>query len=184
MADWQTKSSKVVYENPWMIVHEDQVIRPDGKDGLYGFVESKCPGVYVVPVDDEGNTYLVQQHRYTLGALTWETIAGRTDNEDPEFAGRRELMEETGLEAKDFTLLATTRPANGISRFLEYVFIATGITKVSDKIDTEEGLTQVKRLPLDDAITMIRDGEIQCSDSIAALYMARDYLAQKGKLHE
>lgn len=184
MSGWQTKSSKVVYENPWMVVHEDQVVRPDGKDGMYGFVESKCPGVYVVPVDNEGNTYLVQQHRYTLGALTWEAVSGRTDNEDPEFAGRRELREETGLEATDFTLLTTTRPANGISSFLEYVFLATGITQVSDKIDTEEGLTQIKRLPLSDAIAMVRRGEIQCSDSIAALYIAQDYLMQNQTARE
>lgn len=180
MAAWQTKSSKIVYENPWMTVHEDQVVRPDGNDGVYGFVESKCPGVYVVPIDDEGYTYLVQQHRYTLNELTWECVAGRTDGEDPEFAGRRELMEEAGLKAKDFTQLAITRPAAGMSRFLSYLFIATGITKISDTIDTDEGLTQIKRLPLNEAIDMIQRGEIQCSDSIAALYMARDYLNSKG----
>ncbi len=167
-----------MYENPWMIVHEDQVTRPDGQDGVYGYIESKCPGVYVVPIDEGGNTYLVQQHRYTLDEIVWECVAGRTDNEDPEVAGRRELMEEAGIEAKDFTLLTTTHPSDGMAHLINYIFIATGAKQISDKIDTDEGLVQIKKLPLDEAIGMVRSGEIQCSDSIVALYMARDYLSK------
>lgn len=176
MAGWQTKSSKVVYENPWIVVHEDQVIRPDGNDGVYGYIESTCPGVFIVPVDDEGNTYIVQQCRYTAGQLTWECVAGRTDGEDPEIAGRRELMEEAGLEAKNFILLTKTRPVNGISTLEHYIYLATDVKKISEKIDIEEGLTQIKKLPLDEAIAMVCRGEIQCSDSIAALFLAREYL--------
>lgn len=72
MASWQTKSSKIVYENPYIVVHEDQVVKPDGTDGIYGYMDSKSHSITVVPVDDEGNTWIVQQERYTLKRTTWE----------------------------------------------------------------------------------------------------------------
>src|SRR6266542_5506246 len=97
---WQTKSSKIVYENPWMRVFEDQVIMPNGSDGMYGYVESKSDSVYVVPIDDEGYTYIVEQQRYTTKQLSWECVAGRNEGDDPETAAKRELLEETGIRAK------------------------------------------------------------------------------------
>ena len=73
---WKTISQSVVYENPWIKVQEDQVIRPDGLDGIYGVVNFKNKAVGVLPIDEEGFTYLVGQYRYPLGFYSWEIPEG------------------------------------------------------------------------------------------------------------
>lgn len=176
MTSWQTKSSRVAYENPWMIVHEDQVVRPDGEDGLYGYIESKSDSVYVVPVDDEGNTYIVKQARYTRPEPTWECVAGRMDGETTELAGKRELLEETGVQANTITTIGTLAVAAGIATFRSIVCVARDLEKVSDDLDAADGIIEARKLPLSEAIDMISTGQIVCSESIAALYMTSTYL--------
>ena len=73
---WTTLSSRLVYENPWIRVREDQVLRPDGQPGIYGVVEFKNRAVGVLPVDDEGCIWLVGQHRYPLNSYSWEIPEG------------------------------------------------------------------------------------------------------------
>ena len=65
-----------VYENPWIAVREDQVLRPDGQPGIYGVVHFKNRAVGVLPVDDDGRVWLVGQHRYPLDAYSWEIPEG------------------------------------------------------------------------------------------------------------
>jgi 8-oxo-dGTP pyrophosphatase MutT (NUDIX family) len=182
MNSWQTKSSKVVYENPWMIVHEDEVIRPDGKDGMYGYIDSKSDSVYVVPVDSEGNTYVVQQERYTTKKIMWECVAGRTDGEPEEVAAKRELLEETGLDAKSITIIGDVQVANGISTFKSTFCIARGIEHVSDNLDKEDGILGVQKVPLASIHEKILSGDIKCSQSIAAFFMVIAYLEKEKAL--
>src|SRR5437762_8569401 len=61
---WQTLSSRRVYDNPWISVREDQVVRPDGQPGIYGVVHMKNKAIGVVPIDAAGNIYLIGQYRY------------------------------------------------------------------------------------------------------------------------
>src|SRR5919199_5976451 len=105
MSIWQTKSSKVVYENPWMIVKEDQIIMPNGKNGMYGYVGSTSNAVFVIPIDDDGNTYIVQQEHYPSRRIAWQFVGGRKDSEPPSVAAKRELFEETGIQADEITVL-------------------------------------------------------------------------------
>lgn len=179
MSSWQTKSSKVVYENPFMIVHEDQVIKPNGKDGIYGYVESKSDSVYVVPVDEDGNTWLVQQERYTMGVSTLECVAGRTDGESVEVAAKRELLEETGLTAKTITPMSTVWVANGMSNFKSTFCLAQNITHISNELDKDDGITATRKVPLGSIPDMILRSEITCSQSIAAFLMALAYLEKE-----
>ena len=85
---WTTLSSRLVYENPWIRVREDQVLRPDGQPGIYGVVEFKNRAVGVLPVDDEGCIWLVGQHRYPLNSYSWEIPEGGSpQSETPEETG-------------------------------------------------------------------------------------------------
>lgn len=179
MSGWQTKSSKIVYENPWMIVHEDQVIRPDGTDGMYGYVDSKSDAVYIVAVDDKQNTYITYQFRYPLKRNSWECPAGRCDGDEPETAARRELLEETGVQAKTLRHIATRQVANGISTFREHTFLATDLTETDAELDPADGILEAKKLPLESVIAMIQRGEITCSQSIASFFMVREFLRQE-----
>jgi len=176
LGSWQTKSSKVVYENPFIIVHEDQVTMPNGKPGLYGYIDSKSDSVYVVPVDDEGNTYIVQQERYTLKQKTWECVAGRTDGQAIEIAAKRELFEETGLKADSLTTIGEVQVANGVATFKSTFCIARNLTKALETFDQEDGILGIHKLPLASIPDKILAGDITCSQSIAAFFMAIAYL--------
>src|SRR5262249_18280017 len=97
---WTTLSSRPIYENPWIRLREDQVLRPDGKRGIYGVVHFKNHAVGVLPVDEQGRVWLVGQHRYPLDAYSWEIPEGGCpESETPEATALRELREETGLDA-------------------------------------------------------------------------------------
>ena len=72
---WKIKESQEKYTNPWMKVREDKVIRPDGKEGIYGVVEM-VDGVCMLPLDDDGYVYLVDQYRYTLEKNSIEAAGG------------------------------------------------------------------------------------------------------------
>ena len=177
-SSWQTKTSKVVYENPWMFVREDTVITPDGKDGLYGVVENKSEGVFVVPLDDEGNTYIVQQEHYTTRTLAWQGVAGRTDGEPTEVAAKRELLEEAGLRAKSITVLTRARTASGLTTFKSTICLAQGLEPDMTFFDKAE-ITAVKKIPLTEVREMILNGEITATESIAAFLLAITYLENK-----
>lgn len=179
MNRWQTTSSKIVYENPWIKVHEDKTIAPDGKDGLYGWIESKSKSVFVVPIDADGNTYIINQERYTRKKIAWEGVAGRTDDESYEIAARRELLEETGIKAGKITVLSEIETANGLTTFTGGVCIAEDLQKTDSTIDESEGIYDVRKLPLTEVIDMIMRKEIVDTQTIAAMFMAVEYL--KGK---
>ena len=96
---WTTLSSRMVYENPWIRVREDQVVRPDGLPGIYGVVEFKNRAVGVLPVEDDGSVWLVGQYRYPLHAYSWEVPeGGGPESELPEATARRELRRDTFKE--------------------------------------------------------------------------------------
>ena len=73
---WKTLTSRTVWENDWMAIHEDEVINPVGGNSLYGVVRFKNVAVAILPLDDDGNTWLVGQTRYTLGEWAWELPMG------------------------------------------------------------------------------------------------------------
>jgi 8-oxo-dGTP pyrophosphatase MutT (NUDIX family) len=178
MARWQTKSSSIVHKTPWIIVHNDEVIQPDGTDSQYTYIEGTSNSVFVVPVDDEGNTYIVQQERYTSKSFVWECVAGRTDDEPIEVAAKRELLEETGLSARSITNLLTFNTACSVSALKTTLCLAQDLEKVTDRLDEVDGITACKKLPLSEVKRMIMDKEITCSESIAAFLFTINYLEE------
>lgn len=178
MSQWQTKSSKIVYENPWMIVREDEVVMPNGKDGLYGVVSSKSDAVFVVPVDTDGNTYIVQQEHYTTRELLWQCVAGRTDGEPIEIAAKRELLEEAGLRADSVTVISNARTSTGITTFRSTICLAEGLQEDKSEFDTNE-IAHVKKVPLDSVVSLVLTGEIAATESIAALLVVSAFLEKR-----
>ena len=169
---WKTESSRLIYENPWIRVREDQVIRPDGNPGIYGVVEYH-PCVGVLPVDAEGNIHLVGQHRYALDIYSWEIPEGGCNlSEAPEVAALRELKEELGLRAGKLQKLTTSHLSNSVSNEEAHIFLATELTQHEAE---PEGTEQLERsiVSFATALEMVRTGEITDSMSqIAILYYA------------
>ncbi|HET7398000.1 MAG TPA: NUDIX hydrolase [Intrasporangium sp.] len=179
---WPTRESRVAYENPWIVVREDAVTRPDGSPGLYGVVELRQPAVFVVALSDADEVVLVTVDRHTVGPSI-ELPSGGTDGEDPLAAAQRELVEETGLVARTWRHVGTMQALNGICRAPEHVFLATGLAAAADHdvaTPAEEGIRQVRRLPVADVLGLVRDGSITDGETIAALLHALLALGRVG----
>ncbi|MGO9921424.1 MAG: NUDIX domain-containing protein [Isosphaeraceae bacterium] len=166
---WTTRASRLVYENAWIRVREDQVTRPDGEPGIYGVVEFKNNAVGVLPVDEQGRVWLVGQYRYPLHAYSWEIPEGGGPNgEPPETTAQRELREETGLRAANLELVATVHLSNSVSDELGFVFRATGLTQGEHEPEGTEKIV-VRSFEWREAWSMLKRGEITDSLSVIAL---------------
>lgn len=167
-----THGSETKYENPWIHVREDQVTGPAG-DGIYGVVRMQHPAVFVVAVDDEDRVCLITLDRYTVG-VTIEVPAGGSDGEDPLVAARRELREETGVEASQWEPLGTMHALNGIADAVEHVFLARGLRASTSAAHSqaEEGIDAITWVPFAEVLDMIADGRITDGETIAAIAYA------------
>jgi 8-oxo-dGTP pyrophosphatase MutT (NUDIX family) len=158
-----------VYENPWIRVREDHVVRPDGAPGIYGVVEFKNRAVGVLPVDEQGRIWLVGQYRYPLRAYSWEIPEGGSPGSElPEATAHRELREETGLTAGRLELLATAHLSNSVSDELGYLFRATELVQGDHDPEGTERI-ELRRFEWDDVWRMLEMGEISDSLSVIAI---------------
>ena len=166
---WKRLSSRTVWENPWMVVREDHVINPGGGENHYGYVHFKNRAIAIVPLDDEGNTWLVGQDRYTLGEYSWELpMGGGALDEASIDAARRELREETGLTASRWSEIMKLHTSNSITDEVAIVYIAEDLTQGEADPEEMEDL-RVRKLALQDAVQMVNDGEITDAISVAAI---------------
>lgn len=195
---WTTESTRTAYENSWIRVREDHVIRPDGAPGIYGVVELRWPAVFVVALTDADEVVLVTQHRYATGALSIEVPAGASDGEEPLVAAQRELLEETGLRAREWVRVGGMDALNGIAKAPEHVFVARGLTGALNRRTTgasdaphpagtvggrsasqvEEGISRVEAVPFAEVLAMISAGTIRDGETIAALALAGLWLGR------
>ncbi|MTI40533.1 NUDIX domain-containing protein [Fulvivirga lutimaris] len=170
---WTTLKSTLKYDNPWIEVVEHDVINPGGGKGIYGKVHFKNQAVGVIPIDDEGNTWLVGQHRYTLDEFSWEMPEGGAPyGEDVLEAAKRELKEETGLTASSFELILTMHNSNSVTDEIAYVFLATGLTHGEAELEESESDMVVKKLPFSEALDMVMKGKITDSMTVAGFLKA------------
>lgn len=175
---WETVSTRVAYQNPWIRVREDQVLRPDGEPGVYGVVEVRSPAVFVVPVTEADEIVLVAVDRYALGGISWEVPAGGTDGDEPQVAAGRELREETGLAARSLTDLGAVHSLNGVAHAPGRVVLATDLYPVGGAEQEVEGITGVRTVPIPDLLAMIAAGEITDNESLGALLLALVHLGR------
>ena len=166
---WQTKSTKEVYDNPWIRVTHREVLTPSNTEGIYGKVSFKNLAIGIIPIDDEGNTWLVGQYRYTLDAYSWEIPMGGGPFEiDPLISAQNELREETGITAKRWECIMKIHTSNSVTDEEAYVYIARDLSfGPTDWDDTE--LIEIRKLPIEDAYAMVMDQTITDAISVAGL---------------
>lgn len=166
---WQTLNSEIKYDNPWIKVVENKVINPNGGKGIYGVVHYKNIAVAIIPLDKDGNTYLIGQYRYTLNSFEWEVPMGGGNKKDSTLdSAKRELLEETGIEAKQWTNILETQVSNSVSDEVSITYLAQDLSFEKAMPEETEELF-IKKLHISEAIKMALNGEIRDVISIASL---------------
>jgi len=175
---WITKSKEIKYENPWIKVVENQVINPAGKDGIYGVVHFKNTAVAIIPLDEEYNTWIVGQYRYTLDSFEWEVPEGGSlKNEDPLDGAKRELAEETGYEASEYIKVLEMQLSNSVSDEVSVTYVAKGLKFIGESPEETEKL-YVKKLPFQELFEMTMRGEIRDGLSVASILKVKVMIEQ------
>lgn len=169
---WQILDQKEIYDNAWIQLTEYDVINPSGGKGIYGKVHFKNTAIGIVPLDDDMNTYLVGQYRFTINEYSWEIPEGGALNEEPLAAAQRELLEETGLKASKWKKIAEMFLSNSVTDELCFIFIATGLSQHTSMPEETEKLI-IKKLPFEEAYNMIMRGEIKDALSITAILQTK-----------
>jgi 8-oxo-dGTP pyrophosphatase MutT (NUDIX family) len=163
------RSRRVAYDNAWITVWHDEVDRPDGSPGIYGVVHFANLAAGVVALDADDRIVLVGQHRYTLDAYSWEIPEGGVPTGESALEGaRRELREETGVEAGSWQELARVDLSNSISDERAVLFLATDLTHGDAEPEPTEAL-DLRWVPFDEALAMSIDGRITDVMSVAAI---------------
>ena len=169
----RTTSSREVYRNAWMSVREDEVELPDGRPGLYGVVD-KPDFALVVPVEDDGDLWLVEQYRYPVQLRSWEfpqgswaSAAGGTAEE----LARAELREETGLRAGRLEHLGRLHEAPGFCSQGFDVWLATELVPGPPEREVTEQGMRASRVPDAEFRRMVREGELVDAATVAAYAM-------------
>ena len=166
---WKIRSKKRIYENQWIRLHEYKVINPNGGAGIYGKVSFRNYAVGILPIDEEQNTWLVGQYRFTLDAYSWEIPMGGVPREsDLRKGAMRELKEETGLIARRMRLLMRVHTSNSVTDEEGFIFVASNLKQGKPDFDDTEDL-QIKKLPFSEALQMVLKGGITDSLSVAAI---------------
>lgn len=166
---WRRLASECRYQNPWIAVHHDDVITPAGTRGIYGRIHFKNRAIGIVPLDDDGNTWLVGQYRYALDAWSWEIpMGGGPFDKTPLEAAQAELREEAGLLADNWRMIQTLHTSNSVTDEIGHVFVATSLRQVQADPEPTEDIS-IRKLALSEAVEWAMDGRITDAISVAAL---------------
>jgi 8-oxo-dGTP pyrophosphatase MutT (NUDIX family) len=175
---WTRLSRRVAYENGWIVVWHDEVIHPDGNRGIYGVVHFRNAASGVVVLDEADQVLLVGQHRYTLDAYSWEIPEGGVSADEAPLDGiRRELREETGVDASEWIEIGSYALSNSITDERGLLWLARGLSHGTAQPDPSEELA-VRWVPFDDALAMTGDGRI--TDAVSIMGIQRVALRRAG----
>ena len=180
---WKPGEERVVCESGWIRVTDQTVTAPTGNPARYGLVRFKNLAVAVLPVHDDGTVVLVGQHRFPLGDYSWELPEGGAPlDEDPLEGARRELAEETGLEAAEWREILRTQLSNSVTDERMVGYLATGLAPCpgAHAADDTEAIAMV-RVSFREALAAAMAGHLP--DMLTVAMLLRGYhMAREGAL--
>lgn len=176
----ETVSSKVVYANSWITIHEDMTLSPGGAQGLYSYLESR-DSCMVVVLNEYNQVYLVHGYRYPSKTYGWELPGGGGDNENLLTASQRELEEETGIVANSWEKLGEAIVCNGLMTEKMAVFLATELRYDGKKEVSDESFDDMRFFSIDEVWSMIQHGDINDCQTLAGLQYYQAWKRNKEK---
>jgi ADP-ribose pyrophosphatase len=170
-----TKSSKKVFDGKLLHVFYDEANLPDGSVSSREWI--KHPGACaIVPIFENGDVMLIDQFRYPPKKLFLEVPAGKIDKgEHPDETAKRELLEETGISAKNLIRIGHFFPAIGYADEIIHIYVAQSLSVDTEKTDDDE-FVQQRRIPFQEALAMVHSGEIDDGKTICCLLRAEEFL--------
>lgn len=172
---WVIKYTIPKYKNPWIEINEDQVIRPDGKPGIFGIVKM-VPGISVLPLDEDGSVYLTEEFRYAIGKNSIEAASGGIDdNEKPLDAAKRELEEELGIYADEWIDLGVINPFTSVVYSPAHLFLAKKL-KLSTTNHEGTEIIKIKKMKIEKAINLVLKSKITHGPTCVLILKAKSYL--------
>ena len=176
---WTINATREAYRGGLIAVNEDEVTKPDGSRGTYSTVRLK-DGVGVLAVDDAGHAYFAKEFRYAIGRESVEIVGGGIDEgESPEEAARRELREELGLEAEEFTELGTIQPVTSLVNSWSTLFLARKLRGVEKEGGGVSEVIETVRMPLAEAVAQALSGELIHSTTCLLVLRAHHHLRRE-----
>jgi 8-oxo-dGTP pyrophosphatase MutT (NUDIX family) len=178
---FQTLASQIAYQNPWITVEHQDVLRPDGKPGIYGIVRFANRAVGVLPIDEAGYVWMVGQYRRPVEAWSWEMPEGGVPHEEDLEAGAlRELEEEVGIKAETLIKVLDMDLSNSVSDETAICFVAYGLSRGNLAPEGTEVLT-IKQLHFTQLLAEVEAGKIRDALTVATVYRTY-HLAQTNQL--
>jgi 8-oxo-dGTP pyrophosphatase MutT (NUDIX family) len=179
---WQADEGRTVYENPWLTLTEYAAIAPTGRPALYGVVRFANRAIAILPLHEDASVTLVGQNRFVFGDYSWEIPEGGAPmDEDPLDGARRELAEETGLQAADWRQVLSVQMSNSVTNEVGVGYLAMGLSAAAEQAPDETEDLAVVRVPFRQALQLAVSGEIQDSLTVAMLLRAH-HMAVSGDL--
>jgi 8-oxo-dGDP phosphatase len=187
--DYRVLASESLFEGHVISLRRDTVAMPGGGDSVREVVTH--PGaVAVVALDDDGRVVLLRQYRHPVGRYLWELPAGLrdSDGEPPLETAKRELAEEVELAAERWSLLTTSYSSPGFSDELVLVYLAEGLTDAARPggftVEHEELDMTIERVPLEEAVQRVFDGDIRNAAAVIGLLAAAQFRAAGPRLRD
>jgi 8-oxo-dGTP pyrophosphatase MutT (NUDIX family) len=185
--EFEVLDSETVFDGHVISLRRDTVTMPGGGDSVREVVHH--PGaVAVVALDADDRVVLVRQYRHPVGRHLWELPAGLrdADGEPPLETAKRELAEETQLAAARWSLLVSVYNSPGFSDELVQIYLAEGLSDAARPdgfvVEHEEADMTVERVPLDEAVQRVFDGDIRNSSAVAGILAAARHRAAPVRL--
>jgi len=171
-------SSKEIYKNPWMTVREDLVVRPGGKEGIFGVVDM-LPGVSIVCLDADNNIILVREYKYAIGRYSLECVSGGLDEDESVLeAAKREMLEEIGGVSDSWTDLGYIDSFTTVISSKNHIALAQNVSLEKTPHPDEGEVLEIVKMPFKSALEMVSKNEITHGASVAAILRTQLLLNQ------
>lgn len=180
MLNFKTLKSEEVYKGKVFKITHDEVELPNGKTSTRDTTHHRG-ATAIIPVDEEGNIYLVRQYRHAFKESILEIPAGIKEGDElPKSCAMRELEEEIGFKSSKITHLFDIKTAVGFSNEVINLFLAEDLTPSKQNLDEDEFI-EIEKYTLEEALKMVENGEISDSKTVIGLFYLKTRRDTNGK---